>query len=188
MCFLQVQKKLPPALPFAATPFIWLVASCEDKANLFAACDRLFATYVPPAPRPPEPITAIRVLPPFTTAPVEAVKLPANIAPAAIPIPAPINAPVPAPTPIPVHILAPRFAAIIPPEIAPTIAPRTAVIAKNGSFPVVSDKMTGVVPAICKHIPTENALPCKSIAIRVDKPSGFGTIVSALEILQSCLG
>ena len=42
----------------------------------------------------------------------------------------------------------------------------------------------GVVPAICKHIPAENALPCKSIAIRIDKPTGFGVIVSALEVVQ----
>ncbi len=162
MCFLQVQKPLPPALPFAATPFIWLAASCEDKANLFAACDRLFTTYVPPAPRPPEPITAIRVLPPFTTAPVEAVKLPANVAPATTPIPAPINAPVTAPTPIPVHILAPRFAAIIPPEIAPTIAPRAAVIAKNGSFPVVSDKMTGLFPQYANIFPLRTPCPVRA--------------------------
>ncbi len=162
MCFLQVQKPLPPALPFAATPFIWLAASCEDKANLFAACDRLFTTYVPPAPRPPEPITATRVLPPFTTAPVEAVKLPANAAPVAIPAPAPINAPVTAPTPIPVHILAPRFAAIIPPEIAPTIAPRAAVIAKNGSFPVVSDKMTGFFPQYANIFPLRTPCPVRA--------------------------
>ena len=42
----------------------------------------------------------------------------------------------------------------------------------------------GVVPAICKHIPAENALPCKSIAIRVDESPGFGVIVAALEVVQ----
>ena len=45
-----------------------------------------------------------------------------------------------------------------------------------------------VVQAIGKHIVSENALPCRYIPIRIDKPSHFGVIIPAVEVVQSRFG